>query len=70
MCGVESVLGDAEVGIAVSLGAALPWLWVHLTDSAAADTAATFLEVKQGKALLLFKTRWWVIVLVGVAKLT
>lgn len=39
-------MGDAEVGLALSLGAALPWLWVHLTDEGVADTAVAYLEVR------------------------
>jgi hypothetical protein len=46
VCGMETVVGDAEVGVAVSLGAALPWLWVHISDEATADTAAAFLDVR------------------------
>ncbi|GAB4815641.1 hypothetical protein N2152v2_002687, partial [Parachlorella kessleri] len=46
--GLGSVLGDVEAGVAVTLGAVLPWLWVHLADEATADTAAALLEALSG----------------------
>ena len=40
---VEMVVGKAEVGLAISIAAALPWLCVHVGAGELADTAAAFL---------------------------
>lgn len=40
---VEMVVGRAEVGLALSIAAALPWLCVHVGAGELADTAAAFL---------------------------
>ena len=41
---VEMVVGDAKVGLAISLGAALPWICVHVGAGELADTVASFLS--------------------------
>jgi len=42
--GVEAVIGSAEVGLVISLSAALPWLCVHVGAGELADTVAAFLR--------------------------
>lgn len=42
--GVEAVVGDAEVGMGISLAAALPWLCVHVGAGELADAVAAFLQ--------------------------
>ena len=41
---IEAVLGDLEAGLAISLGAALPWLCVHLRDVGPEGVVEGFLE--------------------------
>jgi hypothetical protein len=48
--GIEAVLGSAEVGLAISLSAALPWLCVHVGGGALAAPCAAFLRASAGAA--------------------
>lgn len=45
---IEAAVGDVESGLAVTLGAALPWVCVHLRESGSADVVAAFLEAAAG----------------------
>jgi hypothetical protein len=45
---IEAVLGDLEAGLAISLGAALPWLCVHLRDVGPEGVVEGFLESTAG----------------------
>lgn len=42
------LLGSSEAGLAISLGAAIPWLCAHLQSDRAADVILDFLEVRRG----------------------
>lgn len=46
--GIEAVLGSAEVGLAIALSAALPWLCVHVGGGELADACAAFLQASAG----------------------
>ncbi len=50
---IEAVLGDLEAGIAISLGAALPWLCVHLRDVGPEGVVEGFLESTAGACTAL-----------------
>lgn len=45
------LLGSSEAGLAISLGAAIPWLCAHLQSDRAADVILDFLEVRGGSLL-------------------
>ena len=40
---VEAAVGDAEVGLAITLGAALPWICIHVQRSESAGKCVPFL---------------------------
>lgn len=50
---IEAVLGDLEAGVAISLGAALPWLSVHLRDVGPEGVVESFLESTAGACTAL-----------------
>lgn len=50
---IEAVLGDLEAGVAISLGAALPWLCVHLRDVGPEGVVEGFLESTAGACTAL-----------------
>ena len=50
---IEAVMGDLHAGLAISLGAALPWLCVHLGDVGPEGVLEGFLEAHAGAAAAL-----------------
>lgn len=50
---IEAVLGDLEAGTAISLGAALPWLCVHLREVGHEGVVESYLESTAGACAAL-----------------